>query len=515
MSRVYPLYVCSAEQALMDNVNNINKTTHRQSTMTQFLHNETMASVPALSQSIASQAQPIFMQQTFPQPIMTVDPALAQMAQLMQENQNLFAENKIKSQQEHAMWNAWQNERNGYNTVIQNLKGMINNQNVAIQQLQQKMQDLENDKSNEIRYRETDDDPELSADSAWARKAIAKSNKNKITTSNKQATKNTRIRNETKAVLKPPPIMIDNVSSFPVLKEILEQRNVNANTYELKSLNNNKVKINAADEKTYLTITGALNSLREAEWYSFENKQNRDIKVMVKDLHHSYKPEAIINDIMIRYKLVAKNVTNKHKWLTAEQKKIRREKGNSEYEPLNMFIVSFDKKTDIEKIYEIKTILNCRVQVEPLRKNQLIPQCKKCQEYGHTQNFCKKSPRCVKCAGKHESKTCNKADRVQPTCYHCKGAHPANYRGCEVFKKILETRKKNSKPKQLPTQPNRAKPQPQPIPVRQQRSQLNSTSSPQLSYNQAVKGNISTPENRMDKLEMMIHLIMQKLNISL
>ena len=83
-------------------------------------------------------------------------------------------------------------------------------------------------------------------------------------------------------------------------------------------MNNNKAKVNAVDAITYSNITGALNKIGNVAWYSFENKQNRDIKVMIKNLHHSYSPQYIIMDISQRYKLVVKNATNKRKWLSAE-----------------------------------------------------------------------------------------------------------------------------------------------------------------------------------------------------
>lgn len=46
--------------------------------------------------------------------------------------------------------------------------------------------------------------------------------------------------------------------------------------------------------------------------------------------------------------------------------------------------------------------------------------------------------RCVKCAQAHKTSDCPKKDRNTPaTCALCNGAHPANYKGCEVYKEIL------------------------------------------------------------------------------
>jgi hypothetical protein len=83
-----------------------------------------------------------------------------------------------------------------------------------------------------------------------------------------------------------------------------------------------------------------------------------------------------------------------------------------------------------------------RVEIHPIRKSRLVPQCKRCQACGHTQGYCNKEPRCVKCAGKHSTKECKKAKTEQPKCIHCGGNHPASYRGCVVAKEIQKLKNK-------------------------------------------------------------------------
>jgi hypothetical protein len=87
----------------------------------------------------------------------------------------------------------------------------------------------------------------------------------------------------------------------------------------------------------------------------------RDIKIMIKNLHHTS-----LND----QGLQALTATPKLKWKTKA--------------PLDMFIVSFHKNADINKIFNIKTIFGAAVTVESIRSNKLIPQCKICQSFGHT-----------------------------------------------------------------------------------------------------------------------------------
>ena len=91
---------------------------------------------------------------------MIVDPASAQMAQLIQDNQNLFAENAARSQQEQTILNAWQNERSKFNSLLQNLTQ-------TNQQLILKIHNLEL-KYNETQQKLKEEETELSAYSAWA-----------------------------------------------------------------------------------------------------------------------------------------------------------------------------------------------------------------------------------------------------------------------------------------------------------------------------------------------------------
>lgn len=78
-------------------------------------------------------------------------------------------------------------------------------------------------------------------------------------------------------------------------------------------------------------------------------------------------------------------------------------------------------------------------------------QCKKCQSFGHTHNFCSKDPRCVKCAGMHDTKNCTKlkVDKVQ--CIHCGLDHPASYRGCLIAKELQKIKSQAEKPKKQKT----------------------------------------------------------------
>ena len=79
---------------------------------------------------------------------------------------------------------------------------------------------------------------------------------------------------------------------------------------------------------------------------------------------------------------------------------------------------------------------------EPIR-------CYKCQHYGHKAITCKQKEKCPICAGKHNTKNCDKIwkepqaifKRSDTECANCGGEHPASYRGCPKYKIAKEITK--------------------------------------------------------------------------
>ena len=93
--------------------------------------------------------------------------------------------------------------------------------------------------------------------------------------------------------------------------------------------------------------------------------------------------------------------------------------------PLNMFVLTVNNCEDIDNFNKITHILGCQVEIQPMRGSKLIPQCKKCQAFGHTQKCCAEEPRCVKCAGKHPTRECQKAEtKIQNVSTVAKGIQP-------------------------------------------------------------------------------------------
>lgn len=93
-----------------------------------------------------------------------------------------------------------------------------------------------------------------------------------------------------------------------------------------------------------------------------------------------------------------------------------------------MHYVDLFPSSNNDDIFRLTGLLHTRVVVQEINTKKQPTQCKRCQLYGHSHNYCHLSFRCVKCGVKHDTKLCTKSLEIKPTCALCKGEHPANYR---------------------------------------------------------------------------------------
>lgn len=273
------------------------------------------------------------------------------------------------------------------------------------------------------------DEEELERETNWILNKSKKKNKNV-----NETTAGATISAKEPIQAPPPPINIINISDFTVIQEIL--KDISKNNYRITALNNDIFKLNVTDPVTFRTVSNKLNE-KQIQWYTYENKNERPIRIMIRGLHNSCKPDDIVDDLKEQNFGVIEVVNIIKKSNTNERKERR---------SLPLFMASFSNKESVDSIYGIKYILNTKVKIEALKKNNLIiPQCKRCQGFNHTQKYCSREPRCVSCAGKHITAQCTVQKSVPPLCVNCKGQHPANYRGCEVAKELQRIRKHSIK----------------------------------------------------------------------
>lgn len=218
---------------------------------------------------------------------------------------------------------------------------------------------------------------------------------------------------------KPPPIFVDKVENIQPLLSLLNQH-VDGQ-YDIKTLNNNLVKITPRTIDSYKTIVSELDK-KKTEFYTYKPKNERGFKVVMRGMHPSTDIETIKQEL----KNIGHEVTNI--WnIWNKTKNIR----------YPLFEIELKSNTNNKDIYAIRELMYCKISFEPPKPKKTPPQCSNCQQYGHTRSFCRRPPKCIKCAGNHSSKMCERQKwGNQVKCALCSGNHPANYKGCKVFKQI-------------------------------------------------------------------------------
>ncbi|GBP60981.1 Nucleic-acid-binding protein from transposon X-element [Eumeta japonica] len=141
--------------------------------------------------------------------------------------------------------------------------------------------------------------------------------------------------------------------------------------------------------ESYSTIYKELKN-RSTEFFTYQPKQERSFRVVLKRIH----PSTSTDDI----KQALEDLHHK-------PNNIWNVKNTKTRKPLPIFFIDLQPNPNNKHVYSIKSLLNCRVEIEPPKPKREIPQCSNCQQYGHTQKFCHRQSRCVKCAESHHTKT--------------------------------------------------------------------------------------------------------------
>ena len=220
---------------------------------------------------------------------------------------------------------------------------------------------------------------------------------------------------------KSPPIFVSGVENIAPLKTLLDK--IAENNYTLKILFNNEVKIIPNSSEKYLPIIEELKK-KKTEFYTYQRKQDKSYKTVLRHIHPSVDTGEIEKAIEEHDHKVLR-VTNIRDRYTQK--------------PLPLFFVEIQPNDNNKEIYNIDRLLNTIVKFEPPYKKRDVPQCIKCQGFGHTKNYCYRSPVCVKCAEKHLTKECPIKEKIQEVkCANCDGNHPASYKGCTVRKQLQQ-----------------------------------------------------------------------------
>lgn len=230
--------------------------------------------------------------------------------------------------------------------------------------------------------------------------------------------------------LKPSPISIAYNDSFDfntlnsTLKEML------GDTYFTKS-NKHGTNIMCHNANSYAKLRRYLqDNQNRIVSHTYQNKNDRGFRGVIRHLNKTTPCN------WIREKLAA---------LGFKARYLNVIKSRTSNEPLNLFEIELEKcdEATVDAFLQLKILGNQLITVEKLLRKD-VPQCHRCQNFGHTKNYCLRLFACVKCAGNHPSAECKKLKNAKPKCANCLGEHTANYKGCTTYKEALHYKRLNS-----------------------------------------------------------------------
>lgn len=296
--------------------------------------------------------------------------------------------------------------------------------------------------------------------------------------------------NNSTAVPKPPPIFIPNVENIAKMVTSINKV-ISSTDYHYKSLRDGQVRLVVNKVESYRTLIKHLDMVKII-YHTFQLKQERAFRVVIKGLHHSTS----ISDIKAFLLSLGHQVRSVRNVVSRVSK-----------QPLPMFFVDIDPKENNKEVYNIHSFDNAIVTIEAPKKYEDIVQCHRCQDFGHTKSYCRRNFRCVKCGLGHSTAECTKLANTPPKCVHCSSNHTANYRGCTAYQKLIHSKSinKNRNTQDSPNHDFRR-------PSLHFNNNQNVTENNTWTYAQTIKGDQNGANTILEKIEAMIEKQIQLTN---
>lgn len=228
-----------------------------------------------------------------------------------------------------------------------------------------------------------------------------------------------------------PPIFLRNVN----VKSLIDQLKAKNVIFKFQNKSKFKSKLFLQDASTHAEMMELLRK-NNVDSYSYTPSEFKRESIVCRGLYHKTGVDEIKNDIET---LVPDSVDTVSKFTTEYSRKNGFETG--------LFLITLKQNRNLSEIACIKFILNQVVSWEKPKSNLKVPQCWRCQLWGHYSKNCNRPFACVKCDKKHPPGECDfvAMDGVKPFCVNCgKSGHPSNYRGCPAYTSFIAIRNKQS-----------------------------------------------------------------------
>jgi hypothetical protein len=227
---------------------------------------------------------------------------------------------------------------------------------------------------------------------------------------------------------KPPPIFIYGVKNFKEMIKSLSDA-IGQEAYYTKTLSDETVKVSALTIDACRKLKQHLKG-KNIIYHTCQLKEERAYRVVIRHLHHSIPTEETKMELE-KAGHKARNIMNAKHRVTKE--------------PLSLFFVDLEPQHNSKEIFKLEFLYNTKITVEAPKKTYNIIQCARCQSYGHSKTYCSRPYNCVKCGQSHDTKTCKKPKSTTAKCALCSEDHPANYKGCTVYRDLVAARNRTAR----------------------------------------------------------------------
>jgi hypothetical protein len=204
------------------------------------------------------------------------------------------------------------------------------------------------------------------------------------------------------------------------------------------------LKLSTTSTDSYHLIIHLLNE-NKYEYFTYQAKEDKPYRVVIRNLHFTtdinyIKDELTLNGFSVR------NISNIQSRISKSA--------------LPIFFVDLEPAPNNSNVFKLISFCYTKIKIEEPHSRWDLPQCHRCQDYGHTKTYFNREPRCVRCGSNHLSELCEKPKDTPPSYALCSEPHPANYKGCVKHKLLQWSRNSKSKDSsqnnhlQLPSKPS-------------------------------------------------------------
>lgn len=220
---------------------------------------------------------------------------------------------------------------------------------------------------------------------------------------------------------------------------------VTSKKYEIKIMNIG-IRINTVTREDFDLVCNTLQD-KQINFYKYHTPETKPRKIVLFGLPKMKTDDLskALSDVNVHPKEIKMMRLNDQ----------RSKSDNAVY--LLYFEAGTTKLQDLKKIKHISNVIVRWEAYQPRGFDQ-IPQCRKCQMYGHSSINCNMPSKCMVCSADHLTENCDKKksraaiehavkqgsplDRSFIKCANCNQNHTANYRGCSKRKEFITIQQK-------------------------------------------------------------------------